>query len=131
MYTAVVYLDFGKALDTTRNLGLLYELSELKFSISLIKLISSFLSQRTFGVLVKGEMTTPRYIHARGHTVPSCPPRCTVYICKWYAANAWRLYLGLFADDTCIYATDHKEGYVRKLQQGLSTTEMQCEHWNI
>jgi hypothetical protein len=28
--------------------------------------------------------------------------------------------LGLFADDTCIYATDRKEGYVlRKLQRGL------------
>jgi hypothetical protein len=33
-------------------------------------------------------------------------------------------YLGLFADDTCIYATDRKEGYVlRKLQRGLSATE--------
>jgi hypothetical protein len=42
------------------------------------------------------------------------------------------VYLGLFADDTCIYATDCKECYVlRKLQQGLSTTETWCERWNI
>jgi hypothetical protein len=40
--------------------------------------------------------------------------------------------LGLFADDTCICATHHKEGYVlRKLQQGLSAVEMWYEHWNI
>jgi hypothetical protein len=34
----------------------------------------------------------------------------------------------LFADDTCIYATDLKEGYVlRKLQQGV----VWCKCWNI
>jgi retron-type reverse transcriptase len=42
------------------------------------------------------------------------------------------VYLGLFADDTCIYATDRKEGYVlRKLQRGLSAIETWCERWNI
>jgi hypothetical protein len=42
------------------------------------------------------------------------------------------VYLGLFADDTCIYATDRKEDYVlRKLQRGLRTIETWCEHWNI
>jgi hypothetical protein len=41
-------------------------------------------------------------------------------------------YLGLFADDTYIYATDRKEGYVlRKLQRGLSAIETWCERWNI
>jgi hypothetical protein len=30
--------------------------------------------------------------------------------------------LALFADDTCPYATDHKEGYVlRKIQRGLDS----------
>jgi hypothetical protein len=28
--------------------------------------------------------------------------------------------LALFADDTCLYATDRKEGFVRKLQRSLS-----------
>jgi hypothetical protein len=41
-------------------------------------------------------------------------------------------YLGLLADDTCIYATDHKEDYVlRKLQRSLSTIETWCERWNL
>jgi hypothetical protein len=41
------------------------------------------------------------------------------------------VYLGLFADDTCIYAKGRKEGYVlRKLQRGLSSIET-CERWNI
>jgi hypothetical protein len=40
--------------------------------------------------------------------------------------------LALFADDTCIYATDRKEGFtVRKLQRGLTAMEAWCERWNI
>jgi hypothetical protein len=57
MSTAAVFLDIEKAFDTTLHLGLLYKLSKLEFLISLIKLISSFLSQRKFRVLVEGEMS--------------------------------------------------------------------------
>jgi hypothetical protein len=42
------------------------------------------------------------------------------------------VYLALFADDTCKYATDRKEACVlRKLQCGLSSTEAWCKRWNI
>jgi hypothetical protein len=40
--------------------------------------------------------------------------------------------LALFADDTCLYATERKEGYVlRKLQRGLDAIETWSERWNI
>jgi hypothetical protein len=39
--------------------------------------------------------------------------------------------LALFADDTCLYATDCKEGFVIKLQRGLSSMETWCERWNL
>jgi hypothetical protein len=43
-----------------------------------------------------------------------------------------RVYLGLFANDTCIYATDCNEVYVlRKLQRELSAIETWSERWNI
>jgi len=42
------------------------------------------------------------------------------------------IYLTLFADDTCIYTTDCKEGYVlTKLQRGLTSMESWCERWNL
>jgi hypothetical protein len=42
------------------------------------------------------------------------------------------VHLALFADDTCIYCTDRKVGYVlRKLQRGLTSVESWCERWNI
>jgi hypothetical protein len=64
MSTAAVFLDIEKAFDTTWHTGLLYKLSELKFSASLIKLIASFLSNRKFKVSVEGELSSPRKIAA-------------------------------------------------------------------
>jgi hypothetical protein len=40
--------------------------------------------------------------------------------------------LALFADDTCLYATERKEGYVlRKVQRGINSMSAWCERWNI
>jgi hypothetical protein len=64
MSTAAVFWDIEKAFDTTWQHGLLYKLSKLQFSTSLIKLIGSFLSQSQFSVLVEGKMSTPRYMKA-------------------------------------------------------------------
>jgi hypothetical protein len=67
---AAVSLDFGKAFNTTWNLCLLYKLSELKFLIRVIKVISSFLSQRNFKVSVKSEIYTPRDLRsAKSHGI--------------------------------------------------------------
>jgi hypothetical protein len=42
------------------------------------------------------------------------------------------LNFALFADDTCLYATDRKEGYVlRKIRRGLNSMAAWCENWNI
>jgi hypothetical protein len=48
MAIAAVFLDIEKAFDTTWHPGLLYKLSKMEFSTSLIKLIGSFLSKRKF-----------------------------------------------------------------------------------
>jgi hypothetical protein len=64
MSMAAVFLDIEKAFDTTWHSGLLYRLSKLEFSTSLIKVIGSFLSQRKFRVSVEGEMSAPRVMQA-------------------------------------------------------------------
>jgi hypothetical protein len=58
MSTAAVFLDIEKAFYSTWHPGLLYKLTKLKFSSSLIKLIGSFLSERKFRVSVEGELST-------------------------------------------------------------------------
>jgi hypothetical protein len=61
---AVAFLDIEKIFFITWHPGLLYELHKLKFSTNLIKLNSSFLSERKFTVSLYGEMSTSRGIKA-------------------------------------------------------------------
>jgi retron-type reverse transcriptase len=67
--TAAIFLDIEKAFDRAWHRGLLYKLSKLKISMGLIKLISSFLSQRKLRVSDRGEISTVRDIEAG---VPQC-----------------------------------------------------------
>jgi hypothetical protein len=109
MSTAVVFFDIEKAYDTTWHFGLLYTLSTLQFSISIMKLIASFLSQRKFRVSVEGEMSTSMDIQPgvpQGSVLS--PTLYSLYIND--TPQTPRVYLGHFADDTCIYTTDRKEG---------------------
>jgi hypothetical protein len=123
MSTAAVFLDIEKAFDTTWQPGLLYKLSKLQFSTSLIKLICSFLSQRQFRVSVEGEMSIPRYMQARVPQGSVLSP--TLYNLSINdTPQTPGMNLALFANDTCLYATDRKEGYVlRKIQRGLDSME--------
>jgi hypothetical protein len=97
----------------------------------LTSFISSFLSKRKVSVSVKGEISTPRKMQA-GVTQGSVlsPTLYCMYIND--APQTPGIYLAPFADDTCLYARDRKEGsVVRKLQRGLSSMETWCERWNI
>jgi hypothetical protein len=119
MSTAAVFLDIEKAFDIAWHLGLLYKLSTLQFSISLIKLIGSSLSQRKFRVSLEGEMSTPRDIQAGAVLSPIL---YSLYINDTFQTPG--VYLAFFADNTYIYATDRKEGCIlRKLQRGLTAIE--------
>jgi hypothetical protein len=131
MSTSAVFLDTKKAFDTTWHSGLLYKLPKLEFSIILIKLISSFLSQHKFSVSVGCKMFTLKEMWVG---VPSCsvlsPTLYNMYVND--VPKTPGVHLVLFAEDTCMYVTDSKEGFVvRKLQHGLSSMETWCEHWNI
>jgi hypothetical protein len=98
-------LDIEKAFDTTWHFGLLYKLSTLQFSISIIKLIGSFLSHRQFRVLAEGEISMPRDIQAgvpQGSVMS--PTLYSLYVKDMLQTPG--VYLGLFADDICIYVTD-------------------------
>jgi hypothetical protein len=132
MSTAAVFLDTEKAFDTTWHPGLFCKLSNLTFLTHLIKLISSCLLQRKFCVLVEGKMSTPRYMQAG---VPQgsilSPTLYNLYI-NDTPPQTYGVNLTLSADDTCLYATEHNEGFVlRKIQCGVNSMAAWCERWNI
>jgi hypothetical protein len=123
MSTAAVFLDIEKAFDTTWHPGLLYKLSEFYFSTSIIKLICSFLPNKKFIIMVEGELSTPRNIQVE---VPQASVLSSVVFSLYIddTPQTPGVYLALFADYTCIYPTDRKEGYLlRKLQRGLTSLE--------
>jgi hypothetical protein len=123
MSTAVVFLDVKGAFDTTWHSGLLCNLSKSKFSASMIKLNSSFLSQSKFSVSVEGEMSTPREMQA-GVSKNSVLSHTLYNMYINGVAQTPCVHLTLFADDTCLYVTNRKQGFaVRKLQRGLSSIE--------
>jgi hypothetical protein len=123
LYMATACLDNEKAFDAPWCLGLIHILLTLQFSISLINLIGSLLSQRKFRVSAEGEMSVPRDIQAGVPQVSVLPP--TLYSLRINDMTCTpAVYLGLFAHNAYIHATDHKEDYVlRKPQQGLSAIE--------
>jgi hypothetical protein len=75
-------------------------------------------------------MSTPREMQAE---VPQMSVRFPIvynlYINDAPQSNG--VHLAVFADDTCLFATDRKEGIiVRKFQRGLNSMETWCESWN-
>jgi hypothetical protein len=116
--TAAVFLDIEKAFDTSWHPGLLYKFTKLNFPARTVKLIRSFLFNRKFYVSVEGELSTPSEIQAgvpQGSVLS--PMLYNLYIND--APQTAGTQLALFADDTCIYATDRKEGFTEKYSAAL------------
>jgi hypothetical protein len=74
MFTAAVILETEKAFDTTWHRGLLQKVSKLEFSTSIIKLMSSFLSERNSESRWKVKCPRQGICKQGCHKIPSCPP---------------------------------------------------------
>jgi hypothetical protein len=110
-----------RAFDTTWHPSLLYSVYQMQFSTSIIKLISSFLSDKKFRGLVQSKMFTLR-ITQRSVLSPS---KYAFYI--YNPPETPGVHLGPFVE-----ATDCKEDYfLRKLQSGLTSIASCCGSWNI
>jgi hypothetical protein len=109
----------------------IYKLSEMQFLISLNKLIASFLTKRQFKVSVECVLSSPKKIMAgvlQGSVL--APVLYSLYMND--APEAPGVLLALFADDTCIYATEkHEHRVLNKLQHGLTAVGSWCLCWNI
>jgi hypothetical protein len=120
-----------KNFDTTWHPGLLYKLPGLQFSASLVMLTASILTNRKFKVSIEGELSSLRKKAAevrQGSVL--APVLYSLYIND--ASAAAGIHLALFADDTCIYATEKYEHRVfSKLQRGLTAVGSWYQRWNI
>ena len=131
--TVAVFLDIEKAFDTTWINGLIYKLIQLQITPELIKLLSTFLVNRTFFVSVDGFQSDNKIIQAG---VPQgavlSPLLYNVYVADIPSCN--QVHLAQYADDTCIF---HQNKFQRlphsihRVQEALNDICDWFARWNI
>ncbi|KAJ1120327.1 hypothetical protein NDU88_008500 [Pleurodeles waltl] len=130
--TGVVFLDVAKAFDRVWHKGLLYKLIKLKFPSYLVKLLSSYLSKRTFHVAVREECSTSRPILAGVPQGSILGPFLFNIFTNDIPTDLKKTDLALYADDVAVISQSFSEKEVAKnLKTSLSRLSEWYSDWQI
>lgn len=130
--TAIALLDIEKAFDSVWHEGLIYKMIEAKFPTYIIKIIQSYLKDRTYEVTVagvssdcrdvpagvpQGAIISPTLFNFYLSDIPNVEPNCE------YA---------FFADDTAVIVRGkQKRSVIRRLKDGVTTYFNYLIKWKI
>lgn len=129
--TGMIFLDVEKAFDRVWHNGLLYKMLKLGFPLQLIKTVRSFLSERTFSVFIKGQLSETKDVK---YGVPQgavlSPTLYNIYthdIVRETTNN-----IALFADDTALYhSSENSADIVTHLQHTGTKVQQYMDKWKI
>ena len=139
-FLPVVFLDIEKAFDSVWHDALLYKLSLMRIPYGLIKLIHSFLSNRSFAVCYDDRMSSmcaieagvpqgcvlsPILFNAYVNDVHPNPHSCMLHI------NHAQALVYLFADDMCVVPTMIGDAGVRYVQSTLNALYDWSHVWKM
>ncbi|KAJ1141152.1 hypothetical protein NDU88_007487 [Pleurodeles waltl] len=124
--TGVVFLDVAKAFDRVWHKGLLYKLIKLKFPSYLVKLLSSYLSKRTFHVAVREKCSTSRPILAGVPQGSIIGPFLFNIFTNDIPTDLKKTDLALYADDVAVISQSFSEKEVAK---NLKTSLSRLSEW--
>jgi Reverse transcriptase (RNA-dependent DNA polymerase)/Endonuclease-reverse transcriptase len=133
MSTGALFLDIEKAFDKVWHDGLIFKLFKFKFPLHLIKLIKSFLSNRSFRVKLGTFLSNPRPISAgvpQGSILG--PLLFSIFTSDFPTKPTRNNITALFADDTailCSYKNPHRA--VFHLQNKINLTTKWFDKWLI
>lgn len=130
-YTTMLLLDVEKAYDTVWHPGLIYKLYQAGIDPSLVRLITSFLTNRSFQVKYQNSFSSIKESKAG---VPQgsilSPFLYNLYIADIPTSENIKIYQ--YADDTAFTSTSHTPDFsINKLQQYLPTLELWLQKWKI
>jgi hypothetical protein len=135
--TVGVFLDIERAFDKVWHDGLIQELFNIRLNLKFVKLISSFLSNRSCRVKVQNNLSNPIELKAgvpQGSVLS--PLLYIVYCSDFPVSGTFRTKTGMFADDTAIWTShSHSHRSTAKaasiIQEELHRTERLTNHWRI
>ncbi|KAL4143226.1 hypothetical protein QTP88_005583 [Uroleucon formosanum] len=131
-YTAATFLDMKKAFDRVWHDGLIYKLkTNTRLPINMIKLIKSFLSDRSFQVRVVDQQSTTRQIQA-GVSQGSClsPLLYIQYVNDLPLLD--KIQTSIFADDTMFHTAHKNRNFaICQLQRQLDQTVIWIDRWRL
>lgn len=128
--TGMLTFDIEKAFDSVWHKGLLHKLFKLKVPLYLIKIISSFISNRSFFVSIS-DSDSPTYNIVAGLPQGSVlsPTLFNVFTADLDITASDK---GLFADDTAIFsAAKNPNKIIKNLNNASKQLSDYCSKWKI
>lgn len=129
--TGMVLLDIKAAFDSVWHNGLIYKLTRFNFPIEIIKIVESFLKERTFNVYIEKTKSREVYINA-GCPQGSClsPILYNIYIADIPSFPG--CITSIFADDTSILSSDlYSTNIINNLESALVEISKYFTKWKI
>jgi hypothetical protein len=132
-HTAAILLDVEKAFDSVWHNGLKYKLAHQGLPTKMVRLLSSFLTDRTIRVRVRGAVSNPVNLSAgtpQGSVLS--PLLFIMYVNDIPMHPVHKVQTSQFADDLGIWTSHKNEGVLNKRLQGaLTDLEKWCAKWRV
>ena len=130
--TVAVFFDVAKAFDKVWHAGLVHKLHKLNLPDRLVRLVVSFLHDRTFRFRHEGTLSSPRPLKAGVPQGSVLSPLLYISFTNDIPSPKNGVQLSLFADDTALYVKGQRlPTTITKLQSAVTELEEWFVKWRI